>query len=139
MVPYTKGEIKAIAYKNGKVVAEESYATAEGEKNIKVSPSKNILSTEDKENTLVFIDVVDDKGSLFPLAADYISVEVSGAGKLRGLDNGDPLDLTPYTSNSKRAFRGKLVAFIEAEGKGSIEVKVYLKDQLVEELKLESK
>jgi beta-galactosidase len=139
MVPYTEGEIKAKAYKNGKVVAEESYKTAEGDKKLKVTSAKDVLSSENKENTLVFIDLVDDKGSLFPLADDYITVEVSGAGKLRGLDNGDPIDLTPYTSNSKRAFRGKLVAFVEAETKGSIDVKVYKNDQLVEELRIEAK
>lgn len=139
MVPYAPGKIKAKAYKDGNLVAEQSYETAEGEKTLKIKSAKKELLSENQENALVSIDVVDTNGSIFPLADDYITVEVSGAGKLRGLDNGDPLDLTPYSSNSKRAFRGRLVAFIEAEQKGSIDVKVYWKDQLVKELQFESK
>lgn len=139
MVPYTPGKISAKAYQNEQLVAENSYSSASGEKGLQVTADKTQLSAETRENALVFIDLVDDKGSLFPLADDYITVTVSGAGKLRGLDNGDPLDLTPYTSNSKRAFRGKLVAFIEADVEGPITISIKSKQGLEKEIQLVSK
>ncbi|WP_349351603.1 sugar-binding domain-containing protein [Flagellimonas sp. MMG031] len=139
MVPYTPGKVVAKAYKNGELVARDVYETASGEKKLKVSSPTQEISSKSKENTLVFIDVVDHKNSRFPLADDYLTITVSGPGKLKGLDNGDPLDLTPYTSSSKRAFRGRLVAFIEAEGEGWIDITVKSRQGLESKLRIESK
>lgn len=138
-VPYTQGTIKAKALINGKVVSEKAYSTASGDYHLKIYTNKNVLSAKNKENTMVFIDIVDAKGNLFPMAENYISVEVKGAGKLRGLDNGSPLDLTSYSSSSKKAFRGKLVAFIEAETEGEILVEIKTNDGKMGNIKLTSR
>ena len=138
-VPYTSGTITAKAYNKGKMVAEKSYSTAMGETHLQVTTSKDILSAKERENAMVFIDIVDFKGNLFPLAENYISVEVKGAGKLKGIDNGSPIDLTPYSSSAKRAFRGKLVAFVEAQGSGEIIVSIKTKEGEMKTVKLTSK
>lgn len=138
-VPYTSGTITAKAYNKGKMVAEKSYSTAMGETHLQVTTSKDILSAKERENAMVFIDIVDNKGNLFPLAENYISVEVKGAGKLKGIDNGSPIDLTPYSSSAKRAFRGKLVAFVEAQGSGEIIVSIKTKEGEMKTVKLTSK
>ncbi|WP_428741730.1 glycoside hydrolase family 2 TIM barrel-domain containing protein [Tenacibaculum sp.] len=138
-VPYSPGTISAKAYINKKLVAQEFHSTANGEHSLRISASKNKLNATNKENALVFIDIVDNNnGSLFPYADDYITVEVEGAGRLRGLDNGDPLDLTPYNSNSKKAFRGKIVAFIEANNSGIIDINIKTKGGQVKTLQLTS-
>ena len=66
-------------------------------------------------------------------------MEVQGAGKLKGIDNGSPIDLTPYSSSSKRAFRGKLVAFVEAQNSGEIIINIKTKDGKMKTIKLTSK
>jgi beta-galactosidase len=138
-VPYAAGTIKAVAYNEDEVVAEKSYATANGDYNLKITTSKSVLSSKNRENALVFIDIVDSEGNLFPLADNYITVQVEGAGKLKGIDNGNPLDLTSYSASSKKAFRGKLVAFIEARNSGSIYINIKTKDGYEKTLQLISK
>ena len=67
-----------------------------------------------------------------------MSVEVEGPGVLKGVDNGSPVDLTPYRASSKRAFRGKLVAFIEAQSTGEISVTIKTKEGKKKTIKLTS-
>ena len=138
-VPYTYGTITAKAYKGGEIAAEKSYGTATGEHYLRVSANKSTLSYKNKENALVFIDIIDSRGNLFPYADDYITVKVEGAGKLKGVDNGDPLDLTPYSSSSKKTFRGKLVVFIEAQDFGNISINIKTKNGYEKTIELESK
>lgn len=138
-VPYQRGTITAKAYNKGKLVAEKSYSTATGEPQLKITSSKDILSSKDHENAMLTIDIVDSNGNLFPYADNYISVEVEGAGVLKGVDNGSPIDLTPYSAAAKRAFRGKLVAFVEARESGEISIKIKTKEGITKTIKLTSK
>jgi beta-galactosidase len=46
---------------------------------------------------------------------------VNGAGKLKAVCNGNPIDQTSFASNYMRAFNGKMVAIIEStEDSGEI-------------------
>ncbi len=49
-----------------------------------------------------------------------ILAQVTGAGELAGIDNGDLSDLTPFNSNSKRTFNGNLVIYVRRLGPGKI-------------------
>jgi len=74
------------------------------------------------------IDITDEKGALYPYANNEINFEISGAGKLLAVDNGDPLDLSPSAVPRRKAFRGKALLIIQATGeKGDIIVKGYSK------------
>jgi beta-galactosidase len=48
------------------------------------------------------------------MADDLIRFEVSGPAKMIGVDNGDPLDLSDYKTNVRKAFRGKAMLLIQA-------------------------
>ena len=68
------------------------------------------------------MSVVDKDGNLCPRADNIIYFSTDGNVRLRALCNGDPTDLTPFSANYMRAFSGKLLAVVEADGdaKGSI-------------------
>lgn len=58
-------------------------------------------------------------------ACDRVTVEVTGAGRLVGLDNGDSTDEDSYKGISRRLFNGKLLAMIQTDNApGEIEVLV---------------
>jgi beta-galactosidase len=51
--------------------------------------------------------------------------DVSGAGKLKAICNGNPIDQTAFVSKYMRTFNGKMVAIIESDTKsGEIVLKV---------------
>ncbi|GEO07461.1 beta-galactosidase [Adhaeribacter aerolatus] len=124
-VPYEPGTIKAVALKNGKEVATHSYTTAGAPAAIQVKLDKNQLNANLKDITHLEVTVVDSKGTPVPLATNNISFSVNGPGKLIGVDNGDPLDLSNYKTNQRRAFRGKCLGLVQATDKPGV-IKVNL-------------
>lgn len=120
-VAYQPGEIKVVAYgADGKKAAEKTVKTA-GE------PARIVLKADRKkfggdELCFVEVSVVDKDGNLCPRADNIIYFSTDGNVRLRALCNGDPTDLTPFSANYMRAFSGKLLAVVEADGdaKGSI-------------------
>ena len=57
-------------------------------------------------------------------AAFPVTVQVSGPGVLKGLENGNLGDNTPYTSCSRSMLEGRLIAYIQRTGSGTVTVKV---------------
>ena len=57
-------------------------------------------------------------------AAFPVTVQVSGPGVLKGLENGNLGDNTPYTSCSRACWKGRLIAYIQRTGSGTVTVKV---------------
>ncbi len=51
-----------------------------------------------------------------------VRVQVTGAGELTGLDNGNLSDLTPYTEDSRSTCKGRLAVYVRRIGDGSITV-----------------
>lgn len=124
-VPYASGEIKAVAYNKSGKVAEKIVATAGKAATTRVLPDKTIVSANNKDVIHLEVEVIDRKGTLVPLADNLLNVKVSGAATLLGMDNGDPIDLTPYRSSSRKAFRGKMLIMLKSTHKsGNIAVEV---------------
>ena len=67
----------------------------------------------------------DEDGNPVENAGNRVRVEVTGAGRLIGLDNGDSTDYDQYKGRSRRLFNGKLMAIIGATLEpGKIRIKV---------------
>ena len=73
----------------------------------------------------VEIDVEDEAGNPVHNANNRVQVQVTGAGRLLGLDNGDSTDYDPYKGLSRRLFSGKLMAIIGATNEaGTVRIEV---------------
>ncbi len=126
-VPYEKGELKAVSYdKDGNITAEDSTKSFGETAEIRLAPDKRSLKADGED--LIFLDIsaYDDKGVFVANARNRVNVEVSGAGRLVGLDSGDSTDYDEYKSTSKKLFGGKLLAIIAGKNYGGdINVKVF--------------
>ena len=71
------------------------------------------------------IEVVDENGVAVKLADNDITCFVRGAGRLLGLENGNIQDTSSRYANHRRAYQGRLLAYIQGNGdKGDIHVTV---------------
>ena len=63
---------------------------------------------------LINVEIImkDEDGNIVENANNRVKVNVSGAGRLIGLDNGDSTDYDKYKGLSRRLFSGKLMAII---------------------------
>lgn len=125
-VVYQPGEIKVVAYdKNNKAVAEQLIKTAGDPYTVKLTADREKIKANGKDLSYVTVEVLDKDGNLCPRSDYLLFFSVSGAGKLKAVCNGNPIDQTSFSSNYMRAFNGKVVAVIEStEEPGDISLNV---------------
>jgi beta-galactosidase len=121
-VVYQPGEIKVVAFdENNKAVAEQIIRTSGEPYAVKLTADRNTIKSGGKDLSFVTVEVLDKDGNLCPRADQLLFFKVNGAGKLKAVCNGNPIDQTSFASNYMRAFNGKMVAIIEStEDSGEI-------------------
>jgi len=113
-VPYEAGRINAVAKKEGLVAAESARQTAGKAAAIRMSVDRRNVRANGADVVRLEVDVVDGNGILVPLAKSIVRFQIEGPARLIGVDNGDPLDLSPYKVDWRRAFRGKCLGLLQA-------------------------
>lgn len=112
-LPYEPGEIKAIAYdEEGNVIATDARRSFGDAAAIRLHADKETLVADGEDLIFLEIGMADAEGHPVDNANNRVSVEVTGEGRLLGLDNGDSTDYDPYKGASRRLFSGKLMAVI---------------------------
>lgn len=113
-LPYEKGVLYVVAYdEEGNVIARETKASFGNSAEIVLQAPRRAAVANSRDLIFVEIGTRDEKGNPVENAVDRVTVQVEGAGRLVGLDNGDSTDEDSYKGNSRRLFSGKLLAIIE--------------------------
>lgn len=112
-LPYREGTLKAVAYDElGAVIATDVTTSFGDATTIKLTPDKTTLVADSIDLIFVEISMEDFAGNPVHNANNRVTVEVTGAGRLVGLDNGDSTDYDQYKGISRRLFSGKLLAIV---------------------------
>ncbi len=114
-VPFETGELKAVSRKDGEVVMTKQIVSAGEPAKISLIADRNILKADGYDLAFVTVEVLDTNGNIVPNANNEISFDVSGSGKLKAVDNGDPVSHQSFLSNEMKAFHGKCLAIIQAD------------------------
>ncbi|MET9831058.1 glycoside hydrolase family 2 TIM barrel-domain containing protein [Streptomyces sp. NPDC006385] len=121
-VPYRPGELKAVARRDGKVVATDVLRTAGEPRAVRLTADRTSLAADGRSLVFVTAEVVDARGVVVPDAEDLISFEVAG-GSLAGLDNGRQESAERYQASTRTAFHGKALAIVRSGTRtGSLKV-----------------
>ena len=113
-VPYKPGTLKAVAYKDGRKVAETSVATASKPAAVRLNPDRRTMAANRRDVVHVEVEIVDPRGRPVPYAGNRVGFEITGPYKLVGMENGDILDWNPQQSLSGKAFMGKTLLMLQA-------------------------
>ncbi|MDT0478712.1 glycoside hydrolase family 2 TIM barrel-domain containing protein [Streptomyces doebereineriae] len=112
-VPYLPGELKAVARRNGTVVATDVLRTAGKPHAVRLTADRTSLAADGRSLVFVTADVVDSRGVVVPDAEHLISFAVRG-GSLAGLDNGREESAERYQATTRTAFHGKALAIVRS-------------------------
>jgi len=131
-VRYEPGELKAVAYKDGKEWAEQVIRTSGEASGITAEADRKKIIANGKDLAFVTVKVTDEKGQLVPDAADSVHFSVEGPGEIVATDNGDPTDMNPFPSHDRKAFGGLCLVIVKAKAgaEGTIHIKAEA-DQLI--------
>ena len=123
LVPYEPGTLRAVAYNTGRPVAEKQYVTAGPPVGIRLTPDRLTIAADGRDVVHVTVEIIDAADNLVPHADNRVRFDVTGPGRIIGVDNGDLLDLEPTKADNRKAFFGMCLAIVQSTGQaGTIRI-----------------
>ena len=105
-VRYEPGELRVVAYKNGRPWAADVVRTAGAAFRLELVADRADIAADGRDLSFLTLRVLDSHGGVVPSAADQITFSVSGPGEIVATDNGNPADMVSFGSLRRAAFSG---------------------------------
>jgi beta-galactosidase len=135
-VVYQPGELKVVAYRNGRRWATDTRRTAGPAAALVLAADRTRIAADGLDLAFLTVRVVDRRGELVPRANQPIRFRVTGPGEIVATDNGDATSHVPFASQTRPAYNGLALVIVrgragqhgavhvhaEADGLGSAEV-----------------
>jgi beta-galactosidase len=123
-VPYSPGELKAVAYESGSEIGAISFITAGKPHKLMLTPDRPNLKANRDDLSYVMVQVVDESGRPVPDAVVPVSFAATGAGEIAAVGNANPKDVASFRQPLRDTFHGECVVVVRPTGKpGVIEVR----------------
>lgn len=115
-VVYEPGEVKVVAYKDGKVWAEDRVVTAGKTAKMEVTSDRPAMKADGSDLLFVSVRLTDKDGNFSPRADNLIKFSVEGAARIAATDNGDPTSLESFQNPYVKAFNGCALVILRSNG-----------------------
>lgn len=115
-VVYQPGELKAVAYKQGKKWAQAVVRTAGPAAQLTLTPDRPNLNADGQDLAFVTVTVADQAGQIVPRSHDHVVFELTGPGEIIGVDNGDATSFEPFQAKERNAYNGLCLAIVRSTG-----------------------
>ena len=124
-VKYEPGELKVIAYKGGKEVAEKTIVTAGAPHHIALSPDRTAIDADGNDLSFITVKIVDKDGDFCPTADNLVNFSIDGPATIAAVGNGNAATTEPFQANYRKAFNGLCMLIIKSKAgvPGQIEIK----------------
>jgi beta-galactosidase len=115
-VVYEPGTLKAVATKNGQVVATDEIQTAGAPATIKMEPDRTQIAADGQDLSFVKVSILDKNGIVCPDADNEIHFTLKGeSATIAGLDDGDATNHEAFQGTQHKAFHGLALAVLKSQ------------------------
>jgi len=114
-VVYQPGELKAVAYKNGKAWATDVMKTTGPAAKLKLQADRNTIKADGQDLSFVTVTVADQDGLLVPRSHNQIHFDINGPGEIVATDNGDATSFESFQSHERKAYNGLCLVIVRAK------------------------
>jgi beta-galactosidase len=114
VVKYVPGSIEARGWKDGKQVMTTRRDTTGAAAKLVMTVDRPEIKADGEDVAMIAIEVQDAKNRTVPITSNEVTFQVSGAGVLLGVGNGDPTDHAPDRGTAKKAFSGFCMALVQS-------------------------
>ena len=111
-VVYEPGELRVVAYKDGKEWATETVITTGPASKLLLQPDRAMVKADGQDLSFVTLTVAENAGLMVPRTHNLIHFSISGPADIVATDNGDPTDMTVFASTDRKAFNGLALAIV---------------------------
>ena len=119
-VKYEPGELRVVAYKNGKKWATDEVHTTGPATKLLLAADREKITADGKDLSYVTVTVADSKGRLVPRSMNHIKFDIEGPGEIVAVDNGDATSHEPFQAKERNAFNGLALVIVHATQPGKI-------------------
>lgn len=116
-VPFQKGTLKAVSYKDGKEVLTREVKTTGDPISIRLTADRQAIKADGKDLSFITVEALDAEGNPVPVADNLINFTIQGDGFIAGTDNGDPTDPNSLKKPSRKLFSGKALVVVQSHKK----------------------
>jgi beta-galactosidase len=114
-VVYEPGEVKVVAYRNGKQWATDTMRTADAPARLALSADRSRIRADGLDLSFVTLRVLDKAGVPVPRADNHIKFKIDGPGEIVATDNGDPTSFDLFQAHERKAFNGLALVIVRAK------------------------
>jgi beta-galactosidase len=114
-VVYEPGELKVVAYKEGKVWAEEVVKTTGDVSALKATADRNEIAADGKDLSFITVKITDNNGLIVPRSNNKMEFSIEGPGEIIATDNGNSMDMTAFPSHDREAFNGLALVIVRSK------------------------
>jgi beta-galactosidase len=111
-VKYEPGELRVVAYRDGKTWAEAVQRTTGPAERLLLAPDRTTLRADGEDLAFLTATVADAAGLLVPRSHNALIFSVEGPAEIVATDNGDATSLESFQSPERRAFNGLALAIV---------------------------
>jgi beta-galactosidase len=113
-VLYSPGTLKAIGWKDGRVLCTEEIKTAGAPAKIELTPDSGTISADGCDLSYITVRVLDKDGNFMPTANNTIAFSIEGNGIIKGVCNGDALSHENPTGSVISASAGMCLLVVQS-------------------------
>jgi beta-galactosidase len=124
-IPFETGTLRAVAKNKGVEAASYELKTTGTQSSIVAECSELTLRADRTDITHIFVRLCDEAGNTVYRADNEITCEIMGPAKLIGMEDSNPANTEDYKDNKQKAFRGKLLLYIQSlDEPGAVTIKL---------------
>ncbi len=124
-VKYEPGELRVIAFKNGRRWAEDVMKTTGPAARLTLKADRTSIDADGSDLSFVTVSVADRQGLLVPRAKNRIHFEVFGPGEIVAVDNGDATSHESFQSKERAAYNGLCLVVVRAKAGAAGAIKLW--------------
>lgn len=114
-VKYEPGELRVVAYQNGKRWAEDSVKTTGPAARLTLKADRADIDADGSDLSFVTVSVADRAGLTVPRAKNRIHFEIFGPGEIVAVDNGDATSHESFKSKERAAYNGLCLVVVRSK------------------------
>jgi beta-galactosidase len=124
-VKYEPGELKVVAYKNGRKWAEDVVKTTGPPAKVLLKADRDTIKADGQDLSYIMVTIADKNGLMVPRADNLVRFEISGPGEIVAVDNGDATSHDPFQAKERKAYNGLCLVIVgtKAGAPGTITLK----------------
>jgi hypothetical protein len=114
-VVYQPGELRVVAYKDGKKWAEDVERTAGPAAKLSLQADRRVLAADGRDLAFVTVTIADRRGVPAPRAKNHVKFSLTGPGEIAAVDDGDPTSFEPFQASEHDAFNGLVLGVVRTK------------------------